>query len=48
MTVQAQVIGGLEEEPGIADRLGGRDQQEPLRRLRHPLHPTSEGLLDAG
>ena len=48
MTVQAHALGGLEQERGIADRLGGRDQQELLRRRGHPLHPTSEGLLDAG
>ena len=47
-TVEPHTIGGLEEELGIADRLGGRDQQQPLRRGRHPLHPTREGLLDAG
>ena len=46
--VEAQAIGGLEEEHGIADRLGGRDQQQPLRRRGQPLHPAGEGLLDAG
>jgi hypothetical protein len=38
---------GLVEEGWVPDRLGGRDHQEPLRRLGHPLHATGEALLDA-
>ena len=47
MTIQVHALGGLEQERGIADRLGRREQQDLLRRRGHPLHPASEGLLDA-
>jgi hypothetical protein len=47
MTVQVHAIGGLEEKRGIADRIGGREQEQLLRARGRPFHPASKGLLDA-
>ena len=46
--VQVKALGGPEEQQRVAGRLGGGNEQEQPRRVRHPLDAASEALLDPG